>query len=119
MSVSYVVQVGQDIKQLKNIAPHVHLLLSYFSSICRSISPTLFGSLYSWSLGNEGKHGFPINHFFSFVSCGFFALLTLSLAVTLPPDIDGRKHVVEEDDDLPERSASSVQLHCENKQTTV
>ena len=119
MSVSYMVPVGRDIKQLKNIVLHAHYYYHIFSSVCRSISPTLFGSLYSWSLGNEGKHGFPINHFFSFVSCGFFALLTLSLAVILPADIDSRKHVVEEEDDLAKSSASSLQLHCENKQTAV
>ena len=79
----------------------------------------MFGSLYSWSLGNEGKHGFPINHFFSFVCCGFFSLLTLSLAVMLPHDIENKKYTLEQEDNRTKTSMSSVQSHDESKQTDV
>ncbi|XP_065060215.1 uncharacterized protein LOC135687554 isoform X1 [Rhopilema esculentum] len=54
------------------------------SCVFRSIAPTILGSLYSWSLTNEGTLGYPFNHHFSFVLSGFTALITLVIAVFLP-----------------------------------
>eukprot|EP00795_Rhopilema_esculentum_P006340 gene6340-11772_t len=54
------------------------------SCVFRSIAPALLGSLYSWSLTNEGTLGYPFNHHFSFVLTGFAALITLVIAVFLP-----------------------------------
>jgi len=54
------------------------------SSVGRAVSPLVFGALYSWSLGNEGQIGYPLNHCFTFVLMGFMALLTLFSALFLP-----------------------------------
>ena len=58
--------------------------LSEYISSYSSISPTVLGSLYSWSLKNEGNARFPFNHSFSFVVNGFVALLTIFIAVCVP-----------------------------------
>ena len=63
-----------------------------------SISPTVLGSLYSWSLKNDGSIRFPFNHAFSFVVTGFVALLTLVIAVCLPDKLQEPTFVSEEED---------------------
>ena len=50
----------------------------------RAVALLVVGSLYSWSLGNEGKIGYPFNHCFTFVLTGFLALLTSFSVIFLP-----------------------------------
>jgi len=54
------------------------------SSTARAVALLVVGSLYSWSLGNEGKIGYPFNHCFTFVLTGFLALLTSFSVIFLP-----------------------------------
>eukprot|EP00112_Aurelia_sp_Birch-Aquarium-sp1_P000866 Seg1083.1 transcript_id=Seg1083.1/GoldUCD/mRNA.D3Y31 product="Protein ZINC INDUCED FACILITATOR 1" protein_id=Seg1083.1/GoldUCD/D3Y31 len=68
------------------------------SCVVRAISPTVLGSLYSWSLKNEGSMHFPFNHAFPYVVTGFVALLTLFNAVYLPDKPKEINFVIEEDD---------------------
>lgn len=61
------------------------------SCVFRAISPSILGALYSWSLKNEGRLGYPFNHVFPFVLCSFIGLLTLVNASFLPdkrPDVN-------------------------------
>lgn len=79
------------------------------ASIGRMIAPTVFGSLYSWSLKHLGGYntlGFPFNQFFAFLILSLCAILISLLASFLPHEMDRRreddntkKKNVEEDDE--------------------
>ena len=70
----------------------------------------ILGSLYSWSLRNEGKIGYPFNHFFPFVLIGFFALLTLFSAIFMPNKRPSSSIVIDPDS-VDEEQTSSESTH--------
>ena len=56
----------------------------YFETIFRTISPTVAGSLFSWSI--TSGLGFPFNEKCVFIFIGFVSWLSLLLACVLDED---------------------------------
>eukprot|EP00795_Rhopilema_esculentum_P006324 gene6324-11751_t len=78
-----------------------------------SIAPTTLGSLYSWSLTNEGTLGYPFNHHFSFVLTGFAALITLVITVFLPDKFPAQNLIEVTESEVTNHSSSDEGPECE------
>ena len=64
----------------------------------RAISPTLFGSIFSWSLrniknveGNENALGFPFNQYFAFFVMSLVSLFNVIYVSQFPISLNFRK----------------------------
>ncbi|XP_057303046.1 uncharacterized protein LOC130642346 [Hydractinia symbiolongicarpus] len=67
--------------------------------LTRSVAPTLFGSVFSWSLGNikdvednENPLGFPFNQYFTFYLLSFLSIFNAFFATQLPKLIDRKQY---------------------------
>lgn len=74
------------------------------SSAGRTIAPSLFGSMYSWSLentkdveGNDEALGFPFNQYFPFFMLSLVSILNAFFASQLSASMDHKKTVIEEE----------------------
>lgn len=73
------------------------------SAIGRTITPSLFGSLFSWSLDNVEKTarheqalGFPFNQYFAFFILAFCGIASACVCLYMPNSINFKKKIVEQ-----------------------
>ena len=87
------------------------------SSIGRMLAPTVFGSVFSWSLTNitsvggiqqPGALGFPLNQYFVFFLQSFWVLLVAVICMQFPESMDQKRSESSTKDEEEEEGKSSV-----------